>query len=67
MLKNFGLPDDSNISIENARTIAKSMILTQEDWIEEMLPYYGYREAYLVDETNQYCILCKLTLCELPS
>lgn len=62
LLKNFGLTADSNISIENARTIAKLMILTQEDWTEEMLPYYGNREAYIVDETNQHCILCKLTL-----
>lgn len=63
--KNFGLPDDNDISIENARSIAKDTILAQEDWTEEMLLHYTYREAYFTGGTNQYCIL--YTLADVPA
>lgn len=63
--KNFGLPDDIDISIENARSIAKDTILAQENWTEEMLLHYTYREAYFTGGTNQYCIL--YTLADVPA
>ena len=62
---NFGVPDDSDLPLEKAREIARTTILTQDDWTEEMLQYYNYREAYLAGEPNQYCML--YTLAHIPA
>ena len=55
--KPYGLPSEDDLSLEDARAIAKSVLLNLPGWDEEMQMYYGTREAYYVGNPNQYCIV----------
>lgn len=55
--KPFGMPTEEDLSLEEARAIAKNALLGLPGWDEEMLIYYGTREAYYVGNPNQYCVV----------
>lgn len=62
--KPYGMPTEGDLSLEEARTIAKNTLLNLPRWDEEMLIYYGTREAYYIGDPNQYCIV--YTIFESP-
>lgn len=55
--KPYGMPAEDDLSLEEARAIAKNTLLNLPGWDEEMLIYYGTREAYYISDPNQYCIV----------
>lgn len=62
--KPYGRPGEGDISLEDAYEIAERTLLGLPGWEEEMLAYYGTREAYYVGDPNQYCIV--YTVFEAP-
>ena len=55
--KPYGMPEDGDLSLEEIQAIAKDTILNLPGWNDEMLKYYGTREAYYIGDPNQYCIV----------
>ena len=63
--KPYGRPGEGDISLEDAYAIAERTLLSLPGWEEEMLAYYGTREAYYAGDPNQYCIV--YTIFEAPA
>ena len=55
--KPFGMPEGGDLSLEEIHAIAQTALLNLSGWSDEMLQYYGIREAYYIGDPNQYCIV----------
>jgi hypothetical protein len=52
----YGLPQEDDLPIETARSIAREAVLATEGWTEELIEQYAVREAYQLSVPNLYQI-----------